>query len=139
MARNPDAFSPGLVQALRDALAGRTDVQEREMFGCLCFMVDAKICLGIKRDELLVRLPPARHEEFLEMPGVRELSPRGGMLGFFFIDPDGYARRAQWEFWIHQALAFNPQARATPPRKAATASTPRKPASARPPRRVLED
>ena len=129
MARNPDAFSAGLVQSLRGALAGRDYVQEREMFGCLCFMVDAKICLGIKRDELLVRLPPARHEEFLEMPGVRELSPRGGMRGFFFIDPDGYARRAQWEFWIQQALDFNPQAKATP----------RKPASARPPRRVLED
>lgn len=130
MARDPDAFSPGLVQALRQALADRDDVQEREMFGCLCFMVDAKICLGIKRDELLVRLPPTRHEEFLEMPGVRELSPRGGMKGFFFIDPDGYARRAQWEFWIAQALAFNPLARATPPRK---------PSVPRPPRRVLED
>ncbi|MNE87819.1 hypothetical protein D3C80_1850570 [compost metagenome] len=76
-----------------------------------------------------MRLPPARHEEFLERPGVRELSPRGGMQGFFFIAPDGYARRAQWEFWINQALDFNPLAKATP----------RKPASARPSRRILED
>ena len=117
MPRDPDAFSPGLVAALRQALDSRSDVEERQMFGCLCFMVDAKICLGVKRDELLVRLPPARHDEFLEHAGVRELSPGGGMQGYFFIEPDGYARREQWEFWLGQALAYNPQSRASPKRK----------------------
>jgi hypothetical protein len=117
MPRDPDAFSPGLVAALRQALGERADVEERAMFGCLCFMVDGKICLGVRGDELLVRLPPARHDEFLEHPGVRALSPQGGMTGYFFIEPDGYARRAQWQAWIAQALAYNPQARATPRRK----------------------
>lgn len=117
MPRDPDAFSPGLVAALRRALEGRSDVEERQMFGCLCFMVAGKICLGVRRDELLVRLPPAQHDEFLEQPGVRELSPQGGMPGYFFVEPDGYARREQWESWIGEALAFNPQARATPRRK----------------------
>ncbi len=118
MARNPDAFSPGLVAALRQALDGRSDVEERQLFGCLCFMVDGKLCLGVKRDELLVRLPPARHDEFLEQPGARALAPRGGMQGYFFIEPDGYARRAQWKAWIGEALAYNPLARATPRRRA---------------------
>lgn len=118
MARNPDAFSTGLVAALRQALDGRSDVEERQLFGCLCFMVDGKLCLGVKRDELLVRLPPARHDAFLEQPGVRALSPQGGMQGYFFIEPDGYARRAQWEAWIGEALAYNPLARATPRRRA---------------------
>lgn len=126
MPRDPDAFSPGLLQALRQALAPQADVQERMLFGCLCFMVDGKLCLGVKRDELLVRLPPARHEEFLELPGARELSPRGGMQGYFFIAPDGYARRAQWEFWISQALAYNPQARATPASRKPNRLTPHK-------------
>jgi hypothetical protein len=118
MPRDPDAFSPGLTAALRQALDHRNDVEERQMFGCLCFMVDGKLCLGVKRDELLVRLPPARHDEFLEHPGVRELSPQGGMQGYFFIEADGYARREQWEFWLGEALAYNPQARATPKRTA---------------------
>lgn len=125
MPQDPDAFSAGLVAALRAALDDRGDVEERQMFGCLCFMVAGKICLGVRRDELLVRLPPARHEEFLEQPGVRELSPQGGMPGYFFIEPDGYARRAQWDFWLGEALAYNPQARATPRRK------PRKPPQGR--------
>ena len=136
MSRDPDAFSAGLVQALRAALAGRSDVQERLLFGSLCFMVDGKLCLGVKRDELLVRLPPARHDEFLEHQGTRELSPHGGMQGYFFIAPDGYARRAQWEFWINQALAYNPQARATPPRKAASTALPREATSTALPRKA---
>ncbi len=122
MPRDPDAFSPGLVAALRLALDGRSDVEERQLFGCLCFMVGGKLCLGVKRDELLVRLPPARHDEFLEQPGVRALSPQGGMQGYFFVEPDVYARRERWQAWIGEALAYNPLARATPRRRAKQAA-----------------
>ena len=67
-----------LIGALRTALAQRSDVDERTMFGCYCFFVDGKLCMGVKGEELLVRLPPDRHGEFQEMQNTRELSPNGG-------------------------------------------------------------
>ncbi|MDA8521102.1 TfoX/Sxy family protein [Acidovorax sp. NCPPB 4044] len=106
-----------LAAAVRDALAHRSDVEERTLLGCLAFMVDGKLCLGVKGDELLVRLPPQRHAEFQERQGAREMSPSGKMPGYFWVEPDGYATRTQWEAWLHEALAFNPQARATPARR----------------------
>lgn len=116
-----------LIDAVRDALAQRRcDAQERTLFGCWAFFVDGKLCIGVKGDELLVRLPPERHGEFQEMQNTRELSPGGGMKGYFWVEPHGYARSAQWGFWMTEALAYNPHAKATPPRKkkAAAAKAP---------------
>ena len=112
-----------LIGALRTALAQRSDVDERTMFGCYCFFVDGKLCMGVKGEELLVRLPPDRHGEFQEMQNTRELSPGGGMQGYFWVEPNGYATRAQWSFWLDEALAYNPQAKASPRRKPAAAKT----------------
>ena len=43
-----------LIDAVRNALAARADVDERSMFGCYCFFVDGKLCIGVKGDELLL-------------------------------------------------------------------------------------
>ena len=112
-----------LIGALRTALAQRSDVDERTMFGCYCFFVDGKLCVGVKGEELLVRLPPDRHGEFQEMQNTRELSPGGGMQGYFWVEPNGYATRAQWSFWLDEALAYNPRAKASPRRKPTPAKT----------------
>ena len=112
-----------LIGALRTALAQRSDVDERTMFGCYCFFVDGKLCMGVKGEELLVRLPPDRHGEFQEMQNTRELSPGGGMQGYFWVEPNGYATRAQWSFWLDEALAYNPRALASPRRKTTLAKT----------------
>lgn len=106
-----------LIDAVREALAGCDDVQEKRMFGCHVFMVNGKLCLGVEDDELLVRLPPAQHAAIAETPGLRPLSSKGQMDGYFFIGPAAYATREKWQHWIAQALAFNPQAKATPPKK----------------------
>ena len=112
-----------LIDAVREALAENVvgvDVQEKTMFGCHVFMVNGKMCLGVENDELLVRLPPASHALIAEMPGVRPLSSRGLMEGYFLVGPTAYARRDQWLYWISEALAFNPLAKATPKRKTAS-------------------
>jgi len=116
---SPEALH--LIAAVQDALAERlgtqATVQERTLFGCHAFMVDGKLCLGVKGDELLVRLPPALHDAVAETTGLRELDPRGGMPGYFWVEPAGYATRAQWLHWVDAALAYNPQGRATPRRR----------------------
>lgn len=115
-----------LIDAVRTALAQRGDVDERTLFGGHAFFVDDKLCISVKGEEMLVRLPPDRHQEFQEMQNTRELSPGGGMKGYFWIEPNGYATRAQWNFWLQEALAYNPLAKASPKRKSAATNTARK-------------
>jgi hypothetical protein len=112
-----------LIDAVRSALALRSDVEERTMFGCYCFFVDGKMCIGIKGEDLLVRLPPDQHATLQEMQNTRELSPGGGMKGYFWVEPNGYATRAQWNYWVDEALAYNPLAKASPRKKAKTSAT----------------
>lgn len=106
-----------LIDAVRDALAQRSDVEERTLFGSYCFFVDGKLCIGIKGEDLLVRLHPSEHALTAELPGLRELDPRGGMKGYFWVEPSGYASKAQWQHWIAAVLAYNPLAKASPRKK----------------------
>ncbi|QNP48954.1 TfoX/Sxy family protein [Diaphorobacter aerolatus] len=106
-----------LIAAVREALAHRDDVEERPLFGWFCFFVDGKLCLGVKNEELLVRLAPADHDRVAEKPGVRELDSRGGMSGYFCVEPTAFATRHQWQEWVDAALAWNPSAKASPRRK----------------------
>lgn len=109
-----------LIDAVRDALVqrcGASVLEERALFGCWAFFVHGKLCIGVKNGEMLVRLPPEGHGAFQEMPNTRELSPGGGMQGYFWIEPQGFARAAQWAFWLDEAVAYNPRAKAAPRRR----------------------
>ncbi|MBF5007408.1 TfoX/Sxy family protein [Diaphorobacter caeni] len=120
-----------LIAAVRDALSHCADVDERTMFGWYVFMVNDKMCLGVKGDELLVRLPPSEHDRVAERPGVRTLDAQGKMQGYFCVEPSAYATRAQWQDWIDGALAYNPQAKASARRKtSAKAAAKKAPAKA---------
>ena len=118
-----------LIDAVRTALGHRSDVEERPLFGTHAFFVDGKLCIAVKGEELLVRLPPERHGEIQELQNTRELSPDGGMQGYFWVEPNGYTTRAQWRFWLDEVLAYNPRAKASPRRKraASAAATPATP------------
>ena len=122
----PSAETLQLIAAVQNALAehlgASVDVEERQLFGSHAFMVNGKLCLAVKGEELLVRLPPQQHAQTAETPGLRELDPRGGMAGYFWVSPAAYATRAQWQHWIKAALAYNPQAKATPRRARLTPS-----------------
>jgi TfoX/Sxy family transcriptional regulator of competence genes len=50
------------------AIIARThsDVEEKKMFGGLCFMVNGKMCVGVESERLMVRLDPARYDEALQ-------------------------------------------------------------------------
>lgn len=119
-----------LIDAIRTALAHRSDVEERPLFGTYAFFVDGKMCIAVKGEDLLVRLPPERHGELQEMQNTRELSPGGGMQGYFWVEPNGYATRTQWNYWVDEALAYNPLAKASPRKKTGSPAAGKKAPSA---------
>lgn len=44
------------------------------------------------------------------------------MQGYFWVEPNGYATRAQWTYWVQEALAYNPLAKASPRKKKTTSA-----------------
>jgi hypothetical protein len=90
------------VERVRELLAGR-DVREKRMFGGVSFMVDDRMVVSVRGDgSLLVRLDPARCEEFLAMGAVRAEMGVGRDMGPSWLSVPASDGRV--EFWLGLAL-----------------------------------
>ena len=59
------AYSESLAERVRQTLDKRKDVAEKKMMGGLTFMVNEKMCVGVLRDDLMVRLDPEIYDQVL--------------------------------------------------------------------------
>jgi TfoX/Sxy family transcriptional regulator of competence genes len=88
--------------------------EEKLMFGGVCFMVDGKMCVGVVKDEMMVRIDPASHEEAVASDGCRPMDFTGrSMKGFVFIEPDALRNAKTLDAWVRRALEYNPHAKAS--------------------------
>ena len=100
-------YDETLAQRVRRSLAGRGELEERRMFGGLTFMLDGKMCCGVNKGRLMVRVLPEKQAEFLKRPGARRMDFTGRPLkGFLFINPPGLADAEALEWWLKQAVTF---------------------------------
>lgn len=104
--RTEMAYDEGLAQRLRDALDERRGVSEKKMFGGLCFLIDGKMCVGIVKDELMVRVGAERHAEALKQRHARPMDFTGRpMKGFVYVAPEGLDSELQLEWWVELGVA----------------------------------
>jgi TfoX/Sxy family transcriptional regulator of competence genes len=114
------AYDEELAGRIRDALAERTDFDEKLMFGGIAFMVNTHLACGVIDDDLLVRVGKENYEDALGRGGqVMDFTGRpmrsivmvpGGVLGSgtTFVD------------WIEEAVAY---AKAAPPKPSGGSAT----------------
>lgn len=101
------AYDEGLAERLRVILDEQRGVSEKKMFGGLCFLVDGKMCVGIVKDELMVRVGAERHAEALKKPHARPMDFTGRpMKGFVYVAPDGLDSERQLEGWVELGVAY---------------------------------
>jgi len=91
----------------------RVPYYAKKMFGGVCHMVDEKMCTGVLKKELMVRIDPQLHEEMLKRPGTEPMAANGNMKGFIMVDPEHVDLDEELEFWIGLALVFNPRAKSS--------------------------
>ena len=95
-----------------------TITEEKRMFGGLCFMVNDKMCVGIERERMMLRIDPAKYEEVMEMEGCRPMDFTGKVMkGFIFVDADVLNTKKKLEYWIKLALEYNAIAKASKKKK----------------------
>lgn len=109
------AYDTSLAERVTDLLtAHRIAFETKAMMGGLCFMVNGKMCVGVEKKRLMVRLDPAVEADALKHPGCKPMDFTGRpMKGYVFVDPEGYDTEAQLRHWLDLALAFNPRAKAS--------------------------
>ncbi|MFT7616006.1 MAG: hypothetical protein ACI8Y7_000834 [Candidatus Woesearchaeota archaeon] len=75
-------------------------------------MVDRKMCLGISKTQLMVRLDPDIYEQSLKKEGCNEMNFTGRpMKRFVFIDPEAMDREDDLKYWVQLAIDYNPKAK----------------------------
>ncbi len=90
------------------------NIEEKKMMGGLTFMVNEKMCIGIIKDELMLRINPERHDEAITHEGCRTMDfTHRPMSGFVLVSPEGIDREADLEAWIQMALDYNAIAKAS--------------------------
>jgi len=87
---------------------------EKKMFGGLCYMVNEKMCVGIIKDELMVRIGEEKYTKALKMKGCKEMNFTGRpMKGFVYLEPEAIDLENDLEYWLQLALDFNPKAKSS--------------------------
>lgn len=105
----------GKLASMTRELISRThkNVEEKAMFGGLCFMVNDKMCVGVEKDRLMVRLDPVRYDEVMEKEGCKPMDFTGRVMkGYVFVDADVLTTKKKLDYWVQLALEFNKIAKA---------------------------
>lgn len=101
------AYDEGLAERIREYFRDRDDVEEKKMFGGICFMVDGHMCCGIVRDMLMARVGPDNYEACLDKEHAREMDFTGKpMAGMIYVEPEGLTSDSDLEQWIESCLTF---------------------------------
>jgi TfoX/Sxy family transcriptional regulator of competence genes len=100
------AFDERLAERIRAVLDARSDVDERRMFGGICFLVAGKMACGVMGDELLVRVEPADAAALESEPGARRADMAGRpMKGWLLVAPEATADDGDLERWVRRGEA----------------------------------
>lgn len=109
------AYDEGLAERVRRALTGG-EIEEKRMFGGLCFLLDGNMALGVVGEELMVRVGPEAYEAALAERHAREMDFTGRpMRGMVFVGRRGFATPESLGRWVERGVSF---ARSLPPKGA---------------------
>jgi hypothetical protein len=101
------AFDETLTTRIRDTLSRKKGVEEKKMFGCVCFLLNGNALPGVWKDRLIARLGPDEKEEALREPHVRAFDITGRpMRNWMAVGPEGVEYDDQLKDWVQQAIKF---------------------------------
>ncbi len=56
------AYNEKLADRIRERIADIPNVEEKFMFGGVCYMLNDKMCVGVVKDEMMCRIDPDLYE-----------------------------------------------------------------------------
>ena len=101
------AFDEKLAERIRTTLARKKGIEEKKMFGGICFMLNGNMLVGVWKNSLIVRLGSAEGELALREQHVKEFDITGKpMKNWVLVRPEGVEDDAQLKDWIQRAVKF---------------------------------
>ena len=101
------AFDESLAARIRTVLARKKGVEEKKMFGGLCFLLHGNMLVGVWKNSLIARIGQEQAEEALLEPHAKPMDITGKpMKGWIMVEPDGVAEKGAVKGWVQRAVKF---------------------------------
>ena len=79
------------------------------MFGGIAFLLGGNMAVGVRGDDLIVRVDPSQTDALLREPGARpfDLSgSRGPPAGWLLVGPSGHRTDAALRTWVARGVSY---------------------------------
>jgi hypothetical protein len=103
-------YDINLANRVREFLAEvpNIDVEEKEMFAVLNFMVNGKTCVCVRGEDLMLRFDPKLQEELSEKNGYETMLMKGKEYkGYCYMHPEGFRTQKEFEYYLNLCLGYN--------------------------------
>ena len=101
------AYNEQLASRIRDYFSGSQNIEEKEMFGGLAFMVDGHMCVGATGERLMARVGPQGYDDALKDMHATIMDFTGKPLkGFVYIEPEALETDTGLHGWIKRCETF---------------------------------
>ncbi|QDU79513.1 hypothetical protein Pla110_12230 [Polystyrenella longa] len=100
-------YDEQLADRIRIVLRGKRNIEEKKMFGSVCFLLHGNICCGVFKKNLILRLGVEEAEIALLRPHVGPFDVTGRpMTGWAMLKPAGMKTDDELQDWISRAWEF---------------------------------
>jgi hypothetical protein len=101
------AYDEAFAERIRAALPDPDSFTEKKMFGGVGFMLNGNVCVGIWKEQLIVRLSAEQADAALDRDDVHVFDVTGRpMTGWVLVDPEAMATPEALRGWIDEAVSY---------------------------------
>jgi len=108
------AYDESLAKRINELIKGKKGFTQKEMFGGIAYLLNGNMCVGVHKDELIIRYDPGKTDEITKQKNVRPFDITGRpMKGWSLVNSEG-VKGAALNKWFDLALSY---AKSLPPKK----------------------
>lgn len=114
------AYDTQLADRVRQYLQQHSDmdIEEKNMFSGLAFLVNGKMCVNIAGNQLMCRYDPILDAQLAEQPGYQPMIMKGKVLaGYCYVSAEVLHTSKALAYWIRLCLEYNPRAKVSRKKK----------------------
>ena len=100
-------YNEKLANRIRALLGKRKGFTEKKMFGGVTFLLNGRMCCGVHKDDLIVRVGAEKYKGALGLSHTRPMDFTGRpTTGFIFVDPEGWSNDTVLRKWLGMGVDY---------------------------------
>ncbi len=100
-------YNEKLASRIRALLGKHRRFTEKKMFGGVAFLLDGRMCCGVNKNDLIVRVGAKDYNGALSLPHTRPMDFTGRpTTGFVYIDSGGWSNDAALKKWLNMGVNY---------------------------------